>query len=315
MKIFLQKYGTVAAFVALFFLFAVFSDRFLTPHNIINIFKQISYLTIIALGFTLAMITAELDLSFANVGSLCSVITAALLHAEKPIALACFCGLSVGILFGVINGVLVTRLKIPSLIATLATATIANGTAFMITEGVAYVGRLPEPFLFIGRGYVLGVPMLVVWMAAAIAITLFFIKQTKTGMHMVCTGESEDAARLSGIPVKGIKTLGLGLSGFAAGIAGILLTSSLSSASPTIAGDFLMSGIAAVLLGMTMIEPGKPNVLGTFFGAMIIGTLTNGLTLAGAAYYIQDIVLGLIILSSVSISASQMMRAAFGVSH
>ena len=315
MKIFLQKYGTVAAFVALFFLFAVFSDRFLTPHNIINIFKQISYLTIIALGFTLALITAELDLSFANVGSLCSVITAALLHSGKPIALACFCGLSVGILFGVINGVLVTRLKIPSLIATLATATIANGVAFMITEGVAYVGRLPEPFLFIGRGYVLGAPMLVIWMAAAIAVTLFFIKQTKTGMHMVCTGESEDAARLSGIPVKGIKTLGLGLSGLAAGVSGILLTSSLSSASPTIAGDFLMSGIAAVLLGMTMIEPGKPNVLGTFIGAMIIGTLTNGLTLAGAAYYIQDIVLGVIILSSVSISASQMMRAAFGVSH
>ena len=121
MKTFLQKYGTVAAFVALFFLFAVFSDRFLTPHNIINIFKQISYLTIIALGFTLALITAELDLSFANVGSLCSVVTAALLHSGKPIALACFCGLSVGILFGVINGVLVTRLKIPSLIATLAT--------------------------------------------------------------------------------------------------------------------------------------------------------------------------------------------------
>jgi ribose transport system permease protein len=313
-KSFLQNYGTVLAYVALFVFFALASDRFLSPYNLMNVLKQISYLTIIALGFTLAFITSELDLSFANIASLCSVITAGLLHAGFPIWPSVLCGLCVGIVFGLANGLLVTKLKIPSLITTLATATIANGVAFMLTGGVAYVGKLPAPFLFIGRGKIFGVSILIFWMLLVMGLILFFIKNIRTGMHMVCTGESEDAARLAGINVHGMKILGLTLSGAAAAITGVLLTSSLSSASPTMAGDFLMSGIAAVLLGMTTVEPGKANVPGTLVGALIIGTLTNGLTLVGAAYYVQDILLGLIILGSVSISASQMMNAAFGVS-
>ncbi|MCB1717957.1 MAG: ABC transporter permease, partial [Candidatus Competibacteraceae bacterium] len=102
-------------------------------------------------------------------------------------------------------------------------------------------------------------------------------------------------------------------SGLLAGITGVLLTSSLSSSSPTIAGEYLMTGIAAVLLGMTTIEPGKPNVLGTLVGALTIGTLRNGLTLLGAQYYVQDIVLGIIIIASVSLSASQLRKVAFNV--
>ncbi len=313
-KLFVQKYGTVAAYIVLFIFFAIVSERFLDPYNLMNVLKQISYLTIIALGFTCAFITSELDLSFANIASLCSVITAGLLHAGYPIALSVSCGLAAGVIMGLLNGLFVTKVKIPSLITTLATASIANGIAFMLTGGVAYVGKLPAPFLFIGRGKIGGVSILILWMLLAVGLVLFFIKNIRTGMHMVCTGESEDAARLAGINVHAMKILGLVFSGTAAAITGILLTSSLSSASPTIAGDFLMSGIAAVLLGMTTIEPGKANVLGTLVGALIIGTLTNGLTLVGAAYYVQDIILGLIILASVGISASQMMHAAFGVS-
>ena len=314
-KEFLQKYGTVAAYVVLFLGFAIASDRFLDPYNLMNVLKQISCLTIIALGFTFAFITSELDLSFANIASLCSVITGGLLHAGQPIWLCILCGLAAGILLGFANGLLVTKLKIPSLITTLAVASIANGFSFMLTGGVAYVGKLPAAFLFIGRTKIMGVSILVIWMLLAAGLMLFFIKNIRTGMHMVCTGESENAARLAGINVHRMKILGLLLSGAAAAVTGILLTSNLSSASPTIAGDFLMSGIAAVLLGMTTIEPGKANVLGTLVGALIIGTLTNGLTLVGAAYYVQDIILGLIILASVGISASQMMHAAFGVSN
>lgn len=315
LKRFLQTYGTVLALVVLFSIFALSVDTFLRLPNLLNVLKQISYLTIIASGFTVALITAELDLSFANVCSLCSVTTAALLHSHYAIPVAITCGLGFGLLFGGLNGLCVTRLKIPSLITTLATATIANGLAFMLTGGVAYVGKLPEPFLFLGRGHIFGISTLILWMIVIMSGLQFFIKQTRLGMHMVCTGEAEEAARLTGISIHTMKTLGLILSGFTAGITGILLTASLSSASATIAGDFLMRGIAAVLLGMTTFEPGKPNILGTFVGALIIGILTNGLTLLGATYYIQDIILGLIILTSVSISSTQMMHAAFGVAH
>ncbi len=308
----LEVYGTAFACAALFLLFAVAAENFISVVNLLNVLKQISYLTIIAIGFTLALITGELDLSFASAGSLASVVTAALLFGGYPLLLGVLCGAAVGAAIGIANGLLVTRLKIPSLITTLATATIANGLAFLITGGVAFVGKMHPGFLFLGRGVLFGIPVLIIWMAAIVLLAQFLVKQTRLGIHMVCTGESEEAARLAGIRTKRMKVLGLAFSGLAAGVTGILLTASLSSSSPTIAGDFLMSGIAAVLLGMTTFEPGRPNVPGTVVGALIIGLLTNGLTLIGAQYYIQDIVLGLIIIFSVSVSATQMKQAAFG---
>jgi len=312
-RAFLATYGTVLGAVAIFVTFSVLEPNFLSTTNLLNILRQISYLTILSLGFSLALITAELDLSFANVASLAAVVTAGLIHTRHDVWLAVAAGLAIGLAFGLVNGTIVTRLKIPSLIATLATAAIANGFAFMITGGVAFVGRWPEDFLFLGRGRILGVPMLVIWMALAALLALFVIKQTRLGMHMVATGEAEDAARLAGISTRRMKLLGLAFSGLCAGVAAVLLTSSLSSAGPTTAGDFLLTSIAAVLLGMTTIEPGRPNIGGTVVGALTIGMLANGLVLMGAPYYIQDIVLGIIIIGAVSISSTTLARAAFGM--
>jgi len=291
------------------------ADNFLSVGNLANVLKNASFMAILALGFNLALITSELDLSFANVASLCSIITAVLLYGGYAVPVGIAACLGLGAACGLANGLLVTRFRIPSLIATLATGTMANGFAFMLTGGVDYVGRLPAPFLFLGRGQILGVPVLIVWTVSAVLVAQFVVKETRLGAHMVATGEAEEAARLAGIRVKRMKTLGLTLSGFLAGLGGLLLTAHLSSSNVTIAGGFLMSGIAAVLLGMTTIEVGKPNVAGTVVGTLIIGVLGNGLTLMGAQYYYQDIILGLIILGSVGVSASQMMRAAFGVSH
>lgn len=311
----IELYGTVLALAVLVVVFALTSDAFLRTANLLNIAKQISFLTILGVGFTLALAAAELDLSFANVCSLASVAVGGLLTVGWPIAGAVAVGLAIGTAFGLANGVLVTRLKIPSLIATLATASIANGIAFAITGGVAYVGRLAEPFLALARASLLGIPVLVLWTAGVVALAQVFVATTRPGLHLVMTGEAEAAARLAGIRTCSMKVLALALSGLAAGLTAVLLTSSLSSAGPTIAYDFLMRGIAAVLLGMTTIEPGRPNVPGTLVGALMIGVLTNGLTLAGAPYYVQDVMLGVIILGSVGLSASQLKRAAFGLGH
>jgi len=311
----LGRYGTVLALAVLVLVLSLAADNFLSLGNLANVLKNASFMAILALGFNLALITSELDLSFANVASLCSIIAAVLLYGGYAVPVGIAACLGLGAACGLANGLLVTRFRIPSLIATLATGTMASGFAFMLTGGVDYVGKLPAPFLFLGRGQILGVPVLIVWTASAVLVALFVVKETRLGAHMVATGEAEEAARLAGIRVKRMKTLGLTLSGFLAGLGGLLLTAHLSSSNVTIAGGFLMSGIAAVLLGMTTIEVGKPNVAGTVVGTLIIGVLGNGLTLMGAQYYYQDIILGLIILGSVGVSASQMMRAAFGVSH
>jgi len=309
----LARYGTCLALVVLFAAFAALAPNFVAAANLLNILRQVSFLAMLATGFTLALIVAELDLSFANVCSLAAVCMGALLHAGWPVAAALAAPIAIGLAFGSANGLAVTRFRIPSLIATLATGTIANGAAFLITGGIAFVKRPPESVLALGRGVVWGVPVLVVWMIAVALLAQFIVRGTRLGAHMIATGEAEDAARLAGIDVAGMKRLGLLLAGILAGLTAIVLVAALGTAAPTMAYDFLMRAIAAVLIGMTTIEPGRPNVPGTLVGVLMIGCLTNGLVLLGAEYYVQDIVLGAIILVSVGLSASRLKRAAFGL--
>ena len=275
--------------------------------------KQVSFLAILGLGFGLAFTTGELDLSFANVCSFAAVAVGGLIHHGYSPAVAVVAGLAVGTAGGALNGTLVTRLKIPSLIATLATASVANGLAFAVTGGVAFVGRWDPNFLALGRGGLLGIPALILWTAAAALGAAFLLKHTRLGLHMTFTGEADEAARLSGIDVRHTKLVGLTLSGVAAGVVAVLLTATLNSAAPNMATDYLLRSIAAVLLGMTMFEPGRCNVTGTLVGAATIGMLGNGLVLMGAEYYVQDIMLGVIIVASVALSASTLRKAAFGV--
>lgn len=307
------RYGTALAGLALILFFLISAPNFASTMNIINVLKDTSFLAILALGFALAFTVAELDLSVAEMASLAAVVCGWLVHAQYPPAVAVSAALGVGIVLGLLNGYGVTVLRIPSLIMTLGTAAIAKGFAFMITQGVAFVGRWPVGFTGLARGYSFGIPNLVLWMAGATLFAYGLVKWTRTGAHMVATGEADEAARLAGIATARMKRIGLLLSGVFAGLMAMLLAANLSSAAPNMAGDYLLYAIAAVLLGMTMFEPGKPNVPGTVFAALVLKVLGNGLVLMGAPYYIQDIVLGAIIIGSVAFSASAMKKAAFKV--
>ena len=307
------RYGTALAGLALILFFLIFAPNFASTMNIINVLKDTSFLAILALGFALAFTVAELDLSVAEMASLAAVVCGWLVHAQYPPAVAVSAAIGVGIVLGSLNGYGVTVLRIPSLIMTLGTAAIAKGFAFMITQGVAFVGRWPIGFTGLARGYSFGIPNLVLWMAGATLFAYGLVKWTRTGAHMVATGEADEAARLAGIATARMKRIGLLLSGVFAGLMAMLLAANLSSAAPNMAGDYLLYAIAAVLLGMTMFEPGKPNIPGTVFAALVLKVLGNGLVLMGAPYYIQDIVLGAIIIGSVAFSASAMKKAAFKV--
>ncbi|WP_244491320.1 ABC transporter permease [Bosea sp. Root381] len=307
------RYGTAIAGLAMIVFFLIFAPNFASTMNIINVLKDTSFLAILALGFALAFTVAELDLSIAEVASLAAVVCGWMVHAQYPPGVAVAAAFGVGIVLGSFNGYGVTVLRIPSLIMTLGTAAIAKGLAFMITQGVAFVGRWPVGFTSLARGYTFGVPNLVLWMAGATLFAWGLVKWTRTGAHMVATGEADEAARLAGIATTRMKRIGLLLAGVFAGGMAMLLAANLSSAAPNMAGDYLLYAIAAVLLGMTMFEPGKPNIPGTVFAALVLKVLGNGLVLLGAPYYIQDIVLGVIIIGSVAFSASAMKKAAFKV--
>jgi len=287
------RFGTAIAGVALVVFFLAFAPNFANGANIVNVLKDTSFLAILALGFTLAFTVAELDLSIAEMASL-SAVWGGVWTPPPPPVVAVAAGTAVGAVLGAANGFGVTVLRIPSLIMTLGTASIAKGFAFMITQGISFGGRWPVGFTGLARGASLGVPNLVLWMLAVTLCAYVLVKWTRTGAHMVATGEADEAARL-------------------AGIMAVLLAANLSSAAPNMAGDYLLYAIAAVLLGMTMFEPGKPNIAGTVFAAVVLKVLGNGLVLLGAAYYVQDIVLGVIIIASVAFSARALKKAAFKV--
>ena len=313
MRAVIERYGTALAGVALILFFVIFAPNFASPANILNVLKDTSFLAILALGFALALTIAELDLSVAEIASLAAVVAGWMVHKQYDPMLAVATALGVGAALGAFNGFGVTVLRVPSLIVTLGTAAIARGLAFMITQGVAFVGRWPTSFTGLARGSTFGVPNLLIWLAVATAFAYGLIKWTRTGAHMTATGEADEAARLAGVATAKMKRIGLLLSGLFASVTAVLLAANLSSAAPNMAGDYFLYAIAAVLLGMTMFEPGRPNIAGTVFAALVLKVLGNGLVLLGAAYYIQDIVLGAIIIGSVAFSASVLKKAAFKV--
>jgi ribose transport system permease protein len=306
-KIF-TRYGTIFAFLALFLVFSLGVKGFADPENILNILTQISLLTIIALGFTMVLIVGELDLSFANVASLSSVIVAGLMmHGISPLLAVLAC-IAMGAVFGLVNGLLVTRVGIQSLITTLATGIIANGLIYMYTKGVSFYSDMSPAFLVMGRGKIGPIPVLVLIMLFVLVTAHVLVKWTVAGTCLQATGGNPSAARLAGVNIRFYKVLGLVMCGVGAALTGVLLTSRLGAANPEGAGGFLMEGFAIVLLGQTAFTVGRANPLGTFVGALIIGTLNNGLTLLGAQYYMQDIVKGLIIILAVVVSSLQTKR-------
>lgn len=304
----LTRYGTIMAFLVLVIVFSVTIPGFVRSENLLNILRQIALLLIISEGFTMCLIVGELDLSFGSVASLASVLVAGLIIRGHNPAGAVLLSLLVGLAFGIGNGLLVTKIGISSLITTLASGIIASGMVYMYTKGVSFYGNMPEAFLALGRGSIGRIPVLVVIMFAVLIATHVLIKRTTAGRYMEATGGNRVAAMLAGVNTDFYRVLGLTLSGLAAAMTGILLTSRLGAANPEGASGFQMDAFATALLGQTVINVGRPSPLGTFIGTLLIGVLNNGLTLLGAQYYIQDITKGSIIILSVVVTSLQAKR-------
>lgn len=297
----LQRYSTLGVLILMFVGFSLFVDRFLTPFNLSNILQQIAILTIVGAGLTFGFAAKEIDLSVGYTVGLSGILVPVLLVAGQPLAVALLAGLAAGIAVGLVNGFLVTKVGIPSLIATLAMGSILFGINFLMTGGRAIYGGLPESFLMLGQGRIAGIPNLAFFMLAAVAIAWFVMERTVFGRYVYAVGGNQKAAELSGVRITFYRMAALTLVSVFAVVAGALLAARLGSGQPNAGERYLLDGLATVFIGMTMFRPGTATVLGTFCGALFIGTINNGLNLIGMDTYIQNIVKGIIILVAVAI--------------
>jgi len=300
------RYATIIGLALMIVIFSILSpDAFPTLNNFINVLNQASLATIIAGGLTLAVIVGELDLSIGYAASLHGIlVTGLIVHNKMPIALAIVIVLALGALIGVINGLIVTKLRVNSVIATLGVGTIIVGLAFAYSSGVPIVAGVPEGFLQLSLGrWLLGIPNPIIVMAIVVAGLWLLVERTAIGQEIQAVGGNPIAARLAGIDVDRIKILGFVISAVCAALTGALLASRLGSGTTSAADSYLLTAFAAVFLGSATLRDGEFHVLGTFIGTLIIVFGFNGLNIFGAPTFSQYVFQGAILVAAVALSS------------
>lgn len=293
-----RQLGTLLGLLSLCAVLWVLTPYFLTLSNLLNIVEQSSVIAIMAAGMTFVIVTAGIDLSVGSVLALSGVVMASLLQAGVPLPLAVTAGLGSGFLCGLLNGVLITRGRLPPFISTLGMMSVARGAALLVTQGRPVSG-FSESFRNLASGEILYVPipilvMILVFLAAAV-----LLGKTGFGRHVYAIGGNEEAALLSGVDVSKVKTLVYGICGMLSGLAAVILTARLNSAQPIAGIMYELDAIAATVIGGTSLMGGEGTVFGTLVGALIMGVLRNGLNLLDVSSFVQQIVIGSVIILAV----------------
>lgn len=299
-KLSLGALGPVIALVVLIAVISIINPSFLGGDNLLNLLRQVSINALIAFGMTFIILTGGIDLSVGSTLALSGALVAGLIAKGLPPILAILLGMILGAFLGMINGLLITKGGMAPFIATLATMTIYRGSTLVYTGGNPITG-IGDSYLFqfIGRGYLLGIPFPIVIMLLSFLILYLLLHKTAFGKKTYAVGGNIKAASIAGVKTDKIQILIYTLSGLMASVAGIILTSRLNSAQPTAGQAFEMDAIAAVVLGGTSLSGGKGRLFGTLMGALIIGTINNGLNLLGVSSFYQQIVKGLVIIIAV----------------
>ncbi len=299
----LQRSVIYFGFLGIFLFFAVtlYDDGFLSPRNLTNIVLQTAPATIMAIGLVFALSAGEIDLSFGSIVAV-SALSAAVAMQSYPMLVGVLAGLGAGIAIGAFNGVLVSYLRLPSFLVTLATLGLFAGIARSMTD-LRSIPVINDSFTgFFGSGKLLSVPSLVIWTIGAVAVAHVVYRHTRFGAHVLAVGDNAHAARASGIRVHRIRLYVLTLCGAMAGLAGLLYAGRLQAAKYTLGETDLMTVIAAVIVGGTALNGGKGSIIGALMGSLLMGMLNNGLILMGLRVSDQMIVRGLIILVAVAVS-------------
>lgn len=285
--------------------FSIANPRFLSSNNLFTIARQVSMYGIASIGMTFVILIGGIDLSTGSIITLVNVVCAYImvnLGLSIPVAILLSMALAVGI--GLFNGILISAIGIPAIIATFASQIIFKGVAYLLSGGVPIYG-FNESFKVIGQGYLGVIPVPVLIMAACFGIGSFILNKTYFGRYFYAVGGNEEASELSGIRVGKTKLLIYALAGFFAGLAGIVMLSRTNSAQPTAGIGYEFDVITCVVLGGVSISGGFGKISGVIAGVLIIGVLTNGMVLMNISTYMQLIVKGFVLIAAVGVDSYQ----------
>lgn len=293
------QYGIFVAFVVICLILSLITPQFLTVSNLTIIVTQVSINALLAFGVTFVIITGGIDLSLGSIVAVAGIATATLAHPDGyPVLVPILAGLLAGLGIGAVNGLIITKSKVPPFIVTLGMMTIGRGLALILSKGRP-VSNLSDSFNFIGSGAVLGVPFPIIILIATFAVCAMVLKKTVLGRYMYAVGGNEQAAQAAGIQVNKVKMTVYTICGGLAALAGILLTSRIATGQPNAGVGFELDAIAAAIIGGASTKGGVGTMTGTLVGALLIAVINNGLDLLNVTSYYQQVVMGLIIIGAV----------------
>jgi ribose transport system permease protein len=298
-----SNYVVYIGFVLVFVFFAITQTQyFLNPTNLTNIVIQAAPITIMAIGMVFVLSTGEIDLSIGSTVALSALTAAVVLQSTDVWWIAAAAGLAVGAIVGLVNGIFITWVRLPSFLVTLATMGLVAGLARQLTD-LQSVPVTDKAFVWIfGGGNLLGLPIMVWWTIAAVLVGWHLLRQRRYGAHVLAVGNSAAASRVSGIKVNRVRLMVFVGSAMTAALAGLLYAGRLQGARYTLGETDLMTVIAAAIVGGTSLFGGKGTVIGALIGSLLMSMINNGLILSGLNVSQQMIVRGAIILIAVSFS-------------
>lgn len=298
-----RQFVVYIGFVVVFAYFAVTQGaNFLNVTTLVNIVTQATPITVMAVGAVLVLSLGQIDLSIGSVVALAALAGASALQLTQQWWIAALAGLAVGALVGLVNGVFVTVVRLPSFLVTLATMGLVAGMAQQVTNLQSVPVTQPVFTFIFGAGTLLGIPILVWWSVVVVAVGWHILRQRRFGAHVLAVGNKAAAASVSGIRTTRITIIVFVISGATAGLAGLLYAGRLAGATYTLGGSDLMSVLAAVIVGGTALTGGKASMIGAFVGSLFMSMINYGLLLGGLTVAQQMIVRGVIILIAVSLS-------------
>lgn len=309
------------ALIVIIVVFSLLSPNYFTVSNFLTMANHVAIYGLLSIGMLLVILNGGIDLSVGSVLALCGVVAGALMQGVTigwagvilypPVWAVVVITCALGAFVGAINGVLIAYMKVPAFVATLGTLYVARGVALLMTNGLTYNNLSGKPelgntgFDWLGFNRVGGVPIGVILLAIAAVLCHLLLTRTAFGRWLYASGGNERAAELSGVPTKGVKIAVYVLSGVCAAVAGLVLSSQLTSAGPTAGTTYELTAIAAVVIGGAALTGGRGTVGGTMLGAFVIGFLSDGLVIVGVSAYWQTVFTGAVIVLAVLLNSIQ----------